>query len=642
MKDFHFRCSIVIFRLKEKGFSEKSIQSYRKVYAAIGDYVNEKGVIYSPELGEKMLLINDDAFFQVSGKALRAACIRKLNDVYKHGDIKESVLSPRHEYGNIVLVEPFETAAIGFMESVKDTFSPVQQGNVNRRIRLFWKFVQFHGICSLDGVSYEIITAYHNELSHLKTASRIVEESSIHQILHYLSDQGMLDPGRYLHMYLLEKGHPMTLEAFSLEERQEIERYRLDSMCFPANMFLQSGQELIQKYQLAGYVPDSYKDAERTILYFYLFLDMNGLGYLPEIASIWLNSNVVKQVITGSSWKAARRVLHVFCDMLSEGEVCFQKVYRKGISGLEELPDWCKEPLMDFADLRKKEKLEESTVKNDIYSILRFLRFILQQKIQSFRDISGSTIIEFNLMDRHGSPEGKNACNIRIRRFLKYLGREGYLASPGLYMSIAPAAEPVETIVTIFTDDEVQTIRDYVGSATTDLEIRDSAIILLGCDMGMRGCDIVGLRLQDIDWKKQCIRIRQDKTDKDAVLAMPTAVGNAVFRYLRDARHKGVASDHVFISIDAPYHPIKRAVCYETLHRVLPGRKVHGSGFHATRKTFSTNRLRNGVSPTMIADAMGQAGIDSLTPYLFLDDERMSLCPITLEELSIPVEGGIR
>ena len=180
MKDYHFRCSIVIFRLKEKGFSEKSIQSYRKAYAAIGDYLNEKGVIYSPELGEKMLHINDDAFFQVYGKALRAACIRKLNDVYKHGDIKEAVMSPRHEYGNIVIVEPFETAVIKFMESVKDTFSVVQQGNVNRRVRLFFKFVQFHGIYSLEGVSYEIITAYNTELSHLKPASRIVEESSIH------------------------------------------------------------------------------------------------------------------------------------------------------------------------------------------------------------------------------------------------------------------------------------------------------------------------------------------------------------------------------------------------------------------------------------------------------------------------------
>lgn len=642
MKDYRFRCSIVISRLKEKGFSEKSILSYRKVYAAIGDYVNEKGVIYSPELGEKMLLINDDAFFQVSGKTLRAACIRKLNDVYKHGDIKESVLSPRHEYGNIVLVEPFEIAVLGFIESVRDTFSAVQLGNVNRRVRLFFKFVQFHGIYSLDDVSYEIITAYHAELSHLKSASRIVEESSIHQILHYLSDQGMLDPGRYLHMYLLEKGHPMTLETFSPEERQVIERYRLDSLCYSAQMFFQSGQELIQKYRVAGYAPGSYREAERTILYVYLFLDMNGLGYLPEITDIWLNSDVAKHVMIGSSWKAARRVLHVFCDMLSNGDVCFQKIYHKDISGLEELPDWCKEPLMDFADLRKKEKLEESTVKNDIYSILRFLRFILQQKIQSFRDISGSTIIEFNLVDRHGSPEGKNACNIRIRRFLKYLGREGYLASPDLYMSMAPAAEPIETIVTIFTDDEIQTIRDYVDSAATALEIRDSAIMLLGCDMGMRGCDIVGLRLQDIDWKKHCVRIRQDKTDKDAVLAMPTAVGNAVFRYLRDARHKGVDSDHVFISIDAPYHPIKRAACYETLHRVLPGRKVRGSGFHVTRKTFSTNRLRNGVSPSMIADAMGQAGTDSLTPYLSLDDERMSLCPITLEELSILMKGGIQ
>ena len=107
-----------------------------------------------------------------------------------------------------------------------------------------------------------------------------------------------------------------------------------------------------------------------------------------------------------------------------------------------------------------------------------------------------------------------------------------------------------------------------------------------------------------------------------------------------DARNRNTGSDRVFIAINAPYRPITRAVCYETLRRILPDRKVPGSGFHVTRKSFSTNRLRNGVKPALIADALGQADTLSLTPYLSLDCERMATCPLSLEDLLIPMKGG--
>lgn len=642
MDTFKKNRAIVIDCLKRRDFSEKSVNCYEKIYSSIEHYLDEKGVIYSPELGEEMLLLEQDAFFTVKGISIRAASIHKLNDVYLNGCIKNAVLSPRKQYGNIKLVKEFETAVSDYLCSVRNKFSSIQQVNIERRVRLFFKFLQVHCICALDEISYASLRTYHEELSYLKPASRIVEESSIHQMLQFLSDQGKVNPGRYLYMYLLEKGYQLTTELLTAEEHQKINEYRFDSLCFSPEMFLQNGRQLVNKYRTSGYVDEICRDVERTIHYLFLFLDLNRLGYLPEIAEIWLNSENTKKMISGSSWKTARRTLCVFQDMLLNGEADFGKVYRKGISGLDELPDWCKIPLMDYVDLRSKEKLEDTTVKNDIYSILRFLRFILGIGRQSFMELTGEDIVEFNLKDLHGTPEGKNSCNARIRRFLKYLGSKSYISSLNLYMSLSTTAASVETVVKIFTDEEIDLIRKYVDSAGTSLEIRDSAIMLLGCDMGVRGCDIAGLRLRDIDWRRQCIHFRQDKTDADVILSMPTAVGNAIFRYLRNVRNKETEDDHVFISINAPYSSITRNVCYGTLHRILPDRNVPGSGFHATRKTFSTNRLKTGVSPEMISDALGHKMAGTLTTYLSLDNERMTMCPLSLECLSILMKGGFQ
>ncbi len=642
MEKYKFKTAVVIWRLKERGYSKTSIQKYRKIYASIENYLIENGLIYSPVLGEKMLAKNEDDFFKMSGLVLRKASIRKLNDVYLHGDIQDALLSPRREYGKLKLEKPFEDAITIFMKLIEPSFSASKLENTYRRISLFFKYVQSKGVYRIEEISYELITAYHNELSYLKTNSRENEESVVHQMLHFLSDKGRISKGRYLHLYLLEIGHPMMLSSFSPDDYKRLEHLRNKSSILSSECFLQKGTELVNQYHSAGYVDALCKTAERTILYLYLFLDLNNLGYSPELANIWLNSDTTKKLIVGSSWGTARRVLNVFKEMVLKGQIQFAKVYRGGISGLDEMPDWCKIPLMNFAKLRIKEKLKIGTVNNDIYSILRFLRFILQKGYQSFSEITGDDMAEFNLKDLHGSSGGKRACNARVRKFLKYLDHEGYASVENLSLLLPASVATKEKIVTIFTDEEIQKIRQYVDSARTPTEIRDSAIILLGCDMGIRGCDIVNLTLSDIDWKRQCIRFRQDKTDVDILLAMPTAVGNAIYKYLKDVRSRSTECDRLFISIHAPYKAITRCTCYEALHRILPNRSVAGSGFHTTRKTFSTNLFRNGVTPLLIADALGHTSVSSLTPYLSLDDQRMAICPLSLSELSIAMEGDFQ
>ena len=59
-----------------------------------------------------------------------------------------------------------------------------------------------------------------------------------------------------------------------------------------------------------------------------------------------------------------------------------------------------------------------------------------------------------------------------------------------------------------------------------------------------------------------------------------------------------------------------------------------------TRKTFATERLRNNVDPDQIADAIGHATRNTITPYLSLDDERMGLCPLSIEGLGLQMKGG--
>lgn len=144
-------------------------------------------------------------------------------------------------------------------------------------------------------------------------------------------------------------------------------------------------------------------------------------------------------MLHGSSLEMARRFLNVFRDFSADGGVNLCKVYHKGISGLRELPEWCRVPLESFALHRSRQKLDDSTVKNDIYSILRFCWYLLDRGLSSYGKIDGRLVMNFNLEDTLVSPEGKNSCNARIRRFLRYLYRDGIITKDNMHLTLGSA-----------------------------------------------------------------------------------------------------------------------------------------------------------------------------------------------------------
>lgn len=642
MKIYQRNVAIVLSSMEKKNFSERSILNHEKIYQSLHDYLVRQKLTYSPDLGKELLDSAEDYVFGIKGKFVREGSIAKLNDVYINGKLLQSQISPRKPYSKIPLHPLFVQMVSEYLAYCQEIFSEAQRENIRRRVVLFLKYLQFRGFQSVNGINYTDILRYHKELSHLKEVSRIIEESSIHQFLLYLAERGRIRYGFYLYLYFLETNQLVSMDDLTQTERQGIEEKRQKDQEFTSEKFREIGIELISLHHDAGYVEKYNAEMKRAVLCLYLFLDLNSLGYDPVIADIWINSAATKSVITGSSWFAARRLLFLFHDYVTSGTVDFSKTMQRGISGLSGLPDWCREPILNYAAQRTREKLDENTVKNDIYSILRLCRFVLLKGLESYEELSGKVITEFNLWDRHQTSGGKNACNARIRRFLKYLYREGVISNPTLYMAVNCSAAFSESVVVTLNTEEIEKAKSFIVSAETAQELRDSAIMLLGTEMGIRGCDIVNLRFSDIDWKNQCIRFQQDKTNVDVFLPMPISVGNSIYRYLRYARPRKSISDRIFVSLKAPYGRLTRMVCYSALKRILPNRKVNGSGFHVTRKTFSTNRLKNGVPPQMIADAMGHADKKTLMPYLSLDDERMSMCPIKVSALGIILEGGFQ
>ena len=65
---------------------------------------------------------------------------------------------------------------------------------------------------------------------------------------------------------------------------------------------------------------------------------------------------------------------------------------------------------------------------------------------------------------------------------------------------------------------------------------RDAAITLLALSTGLRACDIVALRLGDVDWRGHTIGIVQCKTGNPLTLPLPTLLLSKLACYVLDER----------------------------------------------------------------------------------------------------------
>ena len=287
----------------------------------------------------------------------------------------------------------------------------------------------------------------------------------------------------------------------------------------------------------------------------------------------------------------------------------------------------------------KREGWQPSTIAMQRSSNLRFFRYLQDRKVDCFKGLTPDIIKDFNLQDRHKTPEGKAAYNCRIRSFLIFLYEQGLIEDPYLYRALPTAVSDRVSVVQTLSKEDVAAIWAVNPDELSPKALRDYAMVCIGLTMGFRASDIVSIRFSDIDWKQKSICVIQQKTGKALVLPMPVKTGNILFRYLRDGRPKS-DEPFVFIRHKAPYGRLQHSVCTKALIRFIGSSTEPGRGFHVVRKTFATQLLEGSTKVELISDSLGHSTDGTVHKYLSLDEKRMRMCPLSLAEAGISYEGG--
>jgi integrase/recombinase XerD len=151
---------------------------------------------------------------------------------------------------------------------------------------------------------------------------------------------------------------------------------------------------------------------------------------------------------------------------------------------------------------------------------------------------------------------------------------------------------------------------------------RDYAILMLLARLGLRGGEVVGLGLGDIDWRAGEIVVR-GKGGRSDRLPLPVDVGEAVAGYLRRGRP---ASDsrRLFLRMIAPFEGLAgTGALRSVLARACARAGVNYASPHRLRHTAATGMLAAGASLPEIGQVLRHATIGATATYARVDHEAL-------------------
>ena len=368
--------------------------------------------------------------------------------------------------------------------------------------------------------------------------------------------------------------------------------------------------------------------------WYFMFLELNRLEHSAETVTLWTDMLPdCPDQAKGSNPVSARRshTIRMFEKYLQGTMESNMTADPKRAS--DHLPPWSKSILDGFIENRRRDGMTNNTLTMCRAAGCGFFKYLEDNGIDNPLSITPHVVKAFHNHDVHSTPESKNAYGAKLRQLLRYMaGQE--LVPPTLVFAVSASCAPRRSIVDVLNDDMVGKIYEYRAKASTPIELRDTAMVMLGLRMGIRGVDILKLQVNDFDWKNKTVSFIQQKTGKAITLPVPIDAGNSVYKYIMNGRPESAAagSGYIFIRHQAPYIPLKvTTACRGALKRILAeyGFELSaGQGFHMTRKTFATRMLWAGSKLDDISSALGHARPETAEVYLERDEDKMRLCPL--------------
>lgn len=202
-----------------------------------------------------------------------------------------------------------------------------------------------------------------------------------------------------------------------------------------------------------------------------------------------------------------------------------------------------------------------------------------------------------------------------LRVLLRYAHREGLLRRDISKMVEVPQHYRLADIPRSISWDSVQKMLDQVDRRTV-VGRRDYAMLLLMVTYGLRAREVAALTLDDLDWKRDRLHVRERKAEHSTTYPLAPVVGEAIVDYLKNGR-PDVQNRLLFWRHLAPRSPLTQAAVSAMTSKYLhkAGIPVPRPGSHTLRHACVQRLVDNGFPLKTIGDYVGHRSPSSTMIY---------------------------
>jgi len=335
----------------------------------------------------------------------------------------------------------------------------------------------------------------------------------------------------------------------------------------------------------------------------------------------------VQGLVCASTYHCFRKVAIWMQEMHETGSITTTKVPNWGLRELSET--YLSVFKYFFSDPELIERLAESSLKTARYAIRKFLFELEDKGYTSLSDINRNNVNTCITLLAKKYTSGLSTVIYFLRVFLRFLHRHE-LTTEDLSTTLPVILSPRKMFHEGFTKGEMELLLNQ-PDINNPLGKRDYAMMILAIQSGLRACDIVRIELSNIDWRASEIRIVQHKTGHPLVLPLEAASGNAIADYILHGR-PNVAIPYLFLCHTGPIRPLSPAAASGVVSRYMKRVGISGGrrAFHSLRRTFGTRLLQSETSMELIQQLLGQKNLNSMKPYLSIDEQGLKQCALPL------------
>jgi site-specific recombinase XerD len=212
-----------------------------------------------------------------------------------------------------------------------------------------------------------------------------------------------------------------------------------------------------------------------------------------------------------------------------------------------------------------------------------------------------------------GSAKGRVA---ELRAILRFLYLQGLTP-----LRLGTAVPPVggwrlATLPPAMTAADVQLLLDNCDRSS-DVGVRDFAIMMLVARLGLRSIEVARLELRDVDWRAGELVVRGKARRQDR-LPLPPDVGEALAGYLARGRAPAGAR-RLFLTCRAPRGPIRADLVGDVVERACRRAGLPRVGPHRLRHALAAELLRRGAGLAAISQVLRHQDLATTALYAKVD-----------------------